>query len=96
MREEFDENTLEEAFNRQDGRCGYCGQKLIKNHRDEDKSQAWEGHHLDPYGDDSVDNCVCLGINCNGRNHHFDIGHKGDWNNRDDVPTIEELPYCGL
>jgi len=96
MREIFDEDTLEEAFDRQLGRCGACGQRLVWRHHEENQTGAWEGHHFDPEGDDSVGNCVCLGINCSSSgNHHLEPGHKGDFGG-DEVATTDELPYSRL
>lgn len=68
---EFSLTTKAKAYERQNGRCGICGQRFYKTGN---KSQA---HHIVSAlygGDDSLENCVIL---CTERGDGADENDKG-------------------
>ena len=66
------DQTIIEAWDRQDGLCGLCGEEL--------EDYAYEAHHMKRVADggtDDVDNIVLL---CS-REEHLD-SHGGNWRNQ--------------
>ncbi|MBI2831267.1 MAG: HNH endonuclease [Chloroflexi bacterium] len=85
---------VEQAWERQGGRCAYCGKKLSWDNRGRDDAWgAWEPHHKKPLeygGTDYLRNCAILCINVD--NCHLYCGHGGDFRQRI-VLYDDELPY---
>jgi hypothetical protein len=66
----FPELIVDDAFERQDGLCGYCGADL--------EETSYEAHHLNGEPtDDRLDNCVLLCALPDDDCHHF--AHDYDW-----------------
>lgn len=90
----FSADVIRGAWDRQEGRCASCGKKLVWANRSKKRSQgAWQAHHIRPVsygGTDGKRNCAILCIN--GRNCHWNVGHKRDYSRR--VPMSEDtLPH---
>jgi hypothetical protein len=79
----FSDDTVEKAWNRQNGLCAFCGKRLVYANRGKDDCRgAWEPHHKKPIqhgGTHLLRNCAILCIN--GDNCHLTIGHKGHYKN---------------
>lgn len=94
----FSKDIVVAAWNRQDGKCAYCGKTLIFKNRDLGEFAAWHPHHRKPEhidGTDTLQNCVILCIN--PPNCHFNIGHGGiSWEHYQPL-SDSEMPYlyCG-
>ena len=68
----------EDAFERQSGRCGLCGQGLVFANYDHGHRGAWHAHHINGQPrDDRLLNCVALCRNPDG-GCHFEA-HDYDW-----------------
>jgi 5-methylcytosine-specific restriction endonuclease McrA len=68
----FTDNTITQAYHRQNGKCAICGRKLDGTH---------EAHHIKPRkfgGNDTLANCVVLHERC-----HREDAHGG--NTRSDI-----------
>jgi hypothetical protein len=66
------------AFDRQRGRCGYCGKDIYENSRQYHMNGAWNAHHANGKNDDHRQaNCICLCINRPERCHWH--AHEGKW-----------------
>lgn len=75
----FPERVIEDAWNRQGGRCAYCGKWLARANREGGETGAWHPHHRKPTskdGTDSLRNCVILCVN-KPEHCHWEIGHGG-------------------
>ena len=94
----FSKEVVAAAWNRQDGKCAYCGKTLIFRNRDTGEFGAWQTHHRKPKhlgGTDTLHNCVIFCIN--PPNCHFNIGHGGiSWEHYEPL-SDSQLPYlyCG-
>ena len=75
----FSESVIEEAWQRQSGKCAHCCKELIQWNHDVGVTGAWHAHHRKPthlLGTDTITNCVILCIN-EPENCHFNYGHGG-------------------
>jgi hypothetical protein len=90
----FPAGIIARAWNRQGGRCAYCGRVLTRANRDKGEYGAWHPHHRKPQvegGTDVLRNCVILCVN--PPNCHFSIGHGGvGWMHYEPL-SDSELPY---
>ena len=77
----FSEEVVAEAFNRFGSRCecrrishlhGYrCPRLLVFQARGRERLGAWEAHHRDSNGDDSLSNCEILCWPCHKATQSF-------------------------
>ncbi|MGB2798901.1 MAG: HNH endonuclease signature motif containing protein [Dehalococcoidia bacterium] len=78
----FSTEITDRAWDRQYGKCAYCGKRLNKKNRNEGETGAWHPHHRKPEkkgGSNKLRNCAILCIN-EPEKCHFKIGHGGkDW-----------------
>lgn len=75
----FSKETTTAAWNRQDGKCAYCGKTLDPINREQTEFGAWNTHHRKPEregGTNTLRNCVILCVN-QSESCHFNIGHGG-------------------
>ena len=90
----FSREIIAAAWDRQGGKCAYCGKTLNFTNRDSGEFGAWHPHHRKPEyisGTDTLQNCVILCIN--PPNCHFNIGHGGiSWEHYKPL-SDSELPY---
>jgi hypothetical protein len=80
----FPEEIVEKAWERQGGRCAFCGVDLNDVH--------WDAHHRRrlSQGTDTLRNCVLF---CrSGANCHLRIGHDGDFRRYPHRPDYD-LPF---
>ena len=91
----FPDEVVEQAWERQAGRCAYCGKKLSWWNRGQDDAWgAWEPHHKKPLADGGTDYLRNLAVLCiNVQNCHLAFGHGGDYKRRiilydDDLPHL--------
>ena len=79
---QFEYNTKNAAFVRQEGRCAKCGKYLNLLFEDKEKYKgAWTAHPLVPFesgGSNRAYNCVLLCITA--PNCHLTFAHGGDPN----------------
>lgn len=89
----FSHESVQEAWERQGGRCAACGKVLQSTNRDLGEFGAWHPHHILPQsqeGTDDPNNCAILCINY--PNCHFNVGHGGDWTKHAPLSKTN-LPY---
>jgi len=68
----FDEETKRKIFSNANGRCEYCGVKLVFDNHVEGLVGAWDPHHVIPKkdgGDNSVGNGAALCLDCHKNVH---------------------------
>jgi hypothetical protein len=61
---QFSEHTVQLRFLLARGRCESCSKLLLPQERGRDSLCAWEAHHRNPSGGNSLGNCVILCWNC--------------------------------
>jgi len=94
----FSKDVVAAAWNRQDGKCAYCGKTLVFKNRDKEEFGSWQTHHRKPKhidGTDTLQNCVIFCSNL--PNCHFNVGHGGiSWEHYEPL-SDSQLPYlyCG-
>jgi len=89
----FPHETVQQAWERQGGRCAACGKVLHWTNRDLGECGAWHPHHILPQnqkGTDHLNNCAILCINY--PNCHLNVGHGGDWTKQAPLSKTS-LPY---
>lgn len=75
----FPLGVIQDAWDRQDGKCASCCKTLVAGNRDYGTYGAWHAHHRKPLsegGTDTLRNCVLLCIN-EPENCHWNVGHGG-------------------
>ena len=79
------QEIAEKAFNRQNGRCGLCGYRIVWGAFVAGDSGAWHAHHADGNPtNDRLSNCVALCVNPVDSCHLF--AHHGDFDGPDVLP----------
>ncbi len=78
----FPENIVMQAWQRAGGRCecrrsnhdhyyARCNKELVWENRGREGRGAWEAHHINSYGGDSLSNCEILCWDCHKRTGSF-------------------------